>query len=573
MSTDLQLKGDSRRRQLELSQTFAAEHDLELVDESQLEDIGVSAFKGANVRGGALGKFLDAVKANKIARGSYLLVESLDRLSRQEVRKSLSIFLGIIDAGINLVTLADRRIYTAEKADEIELITSLVIMSRAHEESRTKSQRVGAAWANKRANAKSRPLTSICPAWLTLSKDKTRYEVIARRVQIVRSIFEDSAAGMGNYSITRRLNQSRVPHFGRSRGWCTSYVSNITINRSVLGEFQPHQIVNGKRVPVGSTIPNYFPAIVDEDLFYRVQALRRQRKISGSGRKGLYVSNLFTRLATCAYCGSPMRFENKGYGPNGGTYLSCDNSRRGLGCERVGWRYEDFETSFLAFVHELDLETLVRSGDETNKRIEIEANIRTLEGQRVALQEARERTYELFLQAGTAADFVGSKLRECEQQLAAVNVAIAAREAERGKLSADARRFYDGKDEIKALIEQLKKRSGEENYKLRTQIAAKLQSLVTTLIVAPLGHLPMLQSTIKALEAESPAYLDVIDHLKSELSAENNRRRYFAAGFKDGSVRGVYPSHDDPLQFEEQLLGTPSGIFRLDPAGISSKVL
>ncbi len=268
-----------------------------------------------------------------------------------------------------------------------------------------------------------------------------------------------------------------------------------------------------------------------------------------------------------------MRFENKGYGPNGGTYLSCDNSRRGLGCERVGWRYEDFETSFLAFVHELDLETLVRSGDETNKRIEIEANIRTLEGQRVALQEARERTYELFLQAGTAADFVGSKLRECEQQLAAVNVAIAAREAERGMFSADARQFYDGKDEIKALIEQLKKRSGEENYKLRTQIAAKLQSLVTTLIVAPLGHLPMLQSTIKALEAESPAYLDVIDHLKSELSAENNRRRYFAVGFKDGSVRGVYPSHDDPLQFEEQFLGTPSGIFRLDPAGISSKVL
>ena len=33
MSTDLQLKGDSRRRQLELSKTFAAEHDLELVDE------------------------------------------------------------------------------------------------------------------------------------------------------------------------------------------------------------------------------------------------------------------------------------------------------------------------------------------------------------------------------------------------------------------------------------------------------------------------------------------------------------------------------------------------------------
>ena len=145
MSTELQLKGDSRRRQLELSQAYAAEHDLDLVEEDQLEDIGLSAFKGDNIKEGALGKFLESVKAETIQPGSYLLVESLDRISRQEVRKSLSIFLSIIDAGINIVTLADGRVYTAEATDNLELITSLVIMSRAHEESRTKSQRVSAA--------------------------------------------------------------------------------------------------------------------------------------------------------------------------------------------------------------------------------------------------------------------------------------------------------------------------------------------------------------------------------------------------------------------------------------------
>jgi DNA invertase Pin-like site-specific DNA recombinase len=40
-----------------------------------------------------------------------LLVESLDRLSRQEVRKSLTLLLQIIDSGIVLVTLADGRIF------------------------------------------------------------------------------------------------------------------------------------------------------------------------------------------------------------------------------------------------------------------------------------------------------------------------------------------------------------------------------------------------------------------------------------------------------------------------------
>src|SRR5258706_16176806 len=101
MSTNLQLKGDSRRRQLELSKAYAAEHDLDLADDSQLEDIGISAFKGANIKGGSLGHFLEAIEHGKISAGSYLLVESLDRLSRQEVRKSLTIFLSIIDAGIN----------------------------------------------------------------------------------------------------------------------------------------------------------------------------------------------------------------------------------------------------------------------------------------------------------------------------------------------------------------------------------------------------------------------------------------------------------------------------------------
>src|SRR5947207_4955596 len=144
MSTDLQLKGDSLRRQLEASAAYAATHDLELVDESRLEDIGVSAFKGANVAEGALGRFLDAAKTGKVPAGSFLLVESLDRLSRQQVRKSLGIFLSIVDAGVNIVTLTDNRVYTAQKTELADLLTSLVIMTRAHEDSQPQSRRVSA---------------------------------------------------------------------------------------------------------------------------------------------------------------------------------------------------------------------------------------------------------------------------------------------------------------------------------------------------------------------------------------------------------------------------------------------
>ena len=117
MSTELQLKGDSRRRQLEASKAYADANGLDLSEDTQLEDIGISAFMGANVRDGALGRFLGAVKAGSIKPGSYLIVESLDRLSRQQVLTAQALFLSIIQAGINLVTLADNRVYRTGTTD------------------------------------------------------------------------------------------------------------------------------------------------------------------------------------------------------------------------------------------------------------------------------------------------------------------------------------------------------------------------------------------------------------------------------------------------------------------------
>src|SRR5690606_33715882 len=82
MSTDAQQKCDSLRRQTELSKAYAERSGLTLVEDFKLHDIGVSAFKGDNAATGALRRFLEAVENGKIPQGSYLLVESLDRLSR-----------------------------------------------------------------------------------------------------------------------------------------------------------------------------------------------------------------------------------------------------------------------------------------------------------------------------------------------------------------------------------------------------------------------------------------------------------------------------------------------------------
>jgi DNA invertase Pin-like site-specific DNA recombinase len=131
MSTQIQLQGDSLRRQLESSESYARANGLTIDTTLSFKDIGFSAYDGSNVEKGGLGKFLHAVDIGKIEKGSYLLVESLDRLSRQKVQTQLRMFLALLEKGINIVTLIDEKIYKPESTDTYELMMSLVIMTRA----------------------------------------------------------------------------------------------------------------------------------------------------------------------------------------------------------------------------------------------------------------------------------------------------------------------------------------------------------------------------------------------------------------------------------------------------------
>lgn len=130
MSTETQLKGDSLRRQLEASENYAKNNNLELVDSIDglsLKDIGVSAYKGKNAQKGVLSVFLDALESDKIPENSVLLIESLDRLSRDKLSEALPQFMSIINKGVEIVTLADNQRYTKEIINQILLPYSLVL--------------------------------------------------------------------------------------------------------------------------------------------------------------------------------------------------------------------------------------------------------------------------------------------------------------------------------------------------------------------------------------------------------------------------------------------------------------
>ena len=358
-----QQKGDSVERQTKLSENYAAKHGLALDTEQGMRDLGISAYDRSNLlEKSALGEFLLRVKEGLIPRGSYLLVESLDRLSRDKVMDALAIFLSILKAGIIIVTLADEQEYSYERSNDnwASLIVSIAIMSRANEESAIKSRRIRSSWDAKRKNIANKRLTARCPYWLKPAEGDKGFEFIPERVDVVKRIFQMSRDGIGNSTIVKTLNMENVPLFSdKSNGWQTSYVQKTLSNHAIFGELRLNLQRDGEMTPV-AVIPDYYPAIMSKEEWLIAASTRAARSTRGGVSKGKHLSNLFSGLLRCGYCGGPMNMGGYSKKLSGGArklskYIACSNARRGLGCKFVQWEYTDFENLILRFCKALDL--------------------------------------------------------------------------------------------------------------------------------------------------------------------------------------------------------------------------
>ena len=342
------------------------------------------------------------MKAGKIEKGSVLLIESLDRLSRDNVADALSQFLSILRSGIEIVTLTDNQCYTEERInrDPGALFVSLGIMMRANEESEIKSKRISAAWKNKRAQADEKPMTKLAPAWLTLSEDRKKFEIIEERAKVVRDIFHLCVNSFGIFRIAKHLNETNVPVFGTGKIWYRSYIVKILTNRSVLGEFQPHIRVDGKRQAQGETIHNYYPAIVDQETFHLATAALRRRSTTQRGRKGVHFTNILSGLAYCGACGSKMSLRNRGAGPKGGLTLCCSAKKEGgVTCKMPEWDLPALEQRLFLHLREVDYKSLANRDQSVPRGLEDHLEI--LRSKLTENEEGSARLLDALETAGT----------------------------------------------------------------------------------------------------------------------------------------------------------------------------
>ncbi len=559
MSTDAQLKGDSLRRQLENSSRYIADNNLELVED--LRDLGVSAFRGANVEYGALGRFIQAVRSGHIPEGSYLIVEAFDRISRQPTRIALQLILELINSGITVVTLTNGQKYSSQNYDTQQLIISIIEMSTAAEEFAKKSQRVTAAWGAKRDAITTTKLTTRGPAWLKYSTKSKQFEPIPKRVAIIQRIFEEAIVGIGAYTIAKRLNDDGVPTFGSSNRWQPSSVNKIISSAAVIGEFQLHRDEEGIRVTAGAPISGYFPQIVEPDVYYAAQAARLGRKTTGGGRKGKYLSNVFAKLVYCYYCGSRMLFEDKGKAPRGNTYFVCMSVPTGSECVRTRWKYDDFEAAFLAFVKQVDLGSIFSAEQSAAKRAALEADLASFNGQLLILKRKRDRAFDLSLKDDANEIYLRSKLREFGLLIEKEERKIRENQEQLLEMSREAVDFYESRDQIKELIGRVKVKSND-NYKLRAQIASRLRSLIERVDVAVAGQAPANSKVSKLLDgirndastdASLRPELEEVSALHQGAMDDKQHLRFFVVRFKNGQTQVVWPSSQNPLQFEQRI--------------------
>jgi DNA invertase Pin-like site-specific DNA recombinase len=469
-----QAKGQSQRRQAEWSASWCGKHHC-LLDESLKWDKPVSAFRGANRAKGALAAFLEMIQVGRVPKGSILLVESLDRLSRQELDEALTLFFGILRAGIDIVTMEPERHYTkASVGDIVGLLEPLVIMSRAHEESSIKSVRLLDAWKKRRERAAERPMNAVGPAWLRMVGG--RWQPIPEHVATLNHIFNLALEGLGLHAIAARLNRSKTPVMARSEAWAVSSVGKILRNRAVLGEFVPHAIRDGKRVPDGKSVAGYYPAVVDGATFYRVQAALDARR-NQRGPRGRHVRNLFTGLLRDARDGCTLVTVTESDKCRSVRLVSSGAQHGHDGSDFRTFSYPAAEGAILQLLKELKASDIL---PQTNRGVDEVAH---WSGR---LQDIEHRIGKLTAAMKEGGDFdLGLRLlRDLEAEKKGAVAKLEKVRVER------ATNEVEVLGETQSLIDLLAEAEGDELLALRTKIKARIAQLVADMrmLIVPQGR-------------------------------------------------------------------------------------
>ena len=447
-----QASGNSIERQIEYAQRWAATHNMQLDDSLSLRDEGLSAYHQRHIKQGALGTFLAAVEDGRIAPGSILVVEGLDRLSRAEPILAQAQLAQIVNAGITVVTASDGKEYNREslKAQPMDLVYSLLVMIRAHEESDTKSKRVKASirklcerWQDGSYRGLIR--NGKDPQWLHWDKQNQKWELVTEIVEGVRIVAEMFLSGEGATRIVRKLDERGIKFTQSGKNLSTHLYKVIRLPA----------LIGIKRIEVDGQqfdLHNYYPPILPRDQFDLLQASAGERKKrKGKGEiPGVITGQAITY---CGYCGAAMAGQNlmrRNRTPDGRVQpghrrLLCNNYVVGPGCKINGsCSIVPIERALMAWCSDqMNLTELLEGPDQGNamraRVVSAKQNVATIEKhiERVteALMAAEDATPLAFVKKAKELE---AQLEQAQKELRAAEIELAGNTAKGNPAKAEA---------------------------------------------------------------------------------------------------------------------------------------
>ena len=504
-SDKAQEAGTSFARQKKLAEKWMQLHPEHNLDRTlKMTDLGASAHHKEHLEL-ALGDFIAKAGAGLIEDGSILLLEKLDRFSRFDYQEAWELLRQVVKWGITIITLDPQFEINQKNIKDIGLmIQVMATFFAAEHESEKKSERLREAWNFRRENvSRERKLTCKSPAWLTAIYNKgpqerivcTGYKIKPEAKKAIQAIFKWTIEGHGQKAILeklvsgfkpitesqtkKRLNESTytfdivkttIPK------WTGSYIQKILSNRAVLGEFQQHRMIAGKkRKAIGTAIKNYYPRIISDKDFEKTQHIKQiKRKVRNKREEFI---NILAGLVFCTD-GHPMHtVTTRTKRKKGEIYLQRRLTSYGHNLKQKGacpWavNYFTLENLICESILEIDEETLLAKDIRKHEANAIEIS------NKQKIIKAFEKTLE------TADD--PKTIKTVMDLLQVKNIELQKLEAE-SKLNRSLTKAERNKNvqSVKNLLEVLRSVSTDKQNDLRHKIQYLLPTIIDKIVLRP----------------------------------------------------------------------------------------
>jgi DNA invertase Pin-like site-specific DNA recombinase len=316
--------------------------------EKRFVDKGVSAWRGKNREEGELGKLLKVVQP-----GEIIILEALDRWSRQDPCDSVIALRKHIERGVGFYFGSVGRVVNAENYRELRIVLN-VQAELAAQYSERNSFRIREAMKRQREMIVAEGTLGFgrLPGWLKWSdkpKVKERKPVIVPdKAEAVKTVYRLYLEGKGVQAIATAMRGVPPISCHKRSNWNSTFIYQLLKSRSVLGEHTP------------SKTPGIFPVIIGEGEFFRVQQRMQTNKHQTASPRTAN-ANLFSGLVKCSVCGHPLTRQTVARGLKRYAYLICSGRLRDVqGCKCASGdfhsiRYEIFENSFMSLLNESGL--------------------------------------------------------------------------------------------------------------------------------------------------------------------------------------------------------------------------